>query len=442
MIKSMDTEQFNEAYDRLTAKQKEALKPFLAGEPEEAIAKSLDITDSMVRRHIANSCRKFGFANKNGEHFRQRQELVELFSRYRPGLVSPEVVKKYLGQLLPMVELESPEGSSALDSPFYVDRPPIESLCYATIEQPGCLIRIKAPKRMGKTLLSAKILAHAEGQGYRKVYLNLNQADFTNLDAFLRWFCLRVGQKLRLPNQLENYWDEHFSTSLMNCTEYFEQYLLAEIHNPLALCLDEVDLLFPYREIAEGFLPLLRSWHEEAKIEDVWKRVRLIVVHSKEVYIPLNINQSPFNVGLPIELPEFTPEQVENLAKLYELDLSVASIEQLMAMVGGHPELVQQAISYLRSHLEIELEPILATAPTEEGIYCNHLRRLWQSLQEYPELVEALKKVVAANSPVRLEATALYKLHSMGLVQLQGNNCSPRCNLYRQYFCDRLGVEE
>jgi serine/threonine-protein kinase len=165
------------------------------------------------------------------------------------------------------------------------------------------------------------------------------------------------------------------------------------------------------------------------------------VVHSKEVYVPLNINQSPFNVGLPIELPEFTRDQVENLAKLYGLDLSVASIEQLMAMMGGHPELVQQAISHL-NHQEVELEPLLETAPTEEGIYCNHLRRLWQSLQEYPELVEALKNVVAANSPVRLEATLLYKLHSMGLVQLQGNNCSPRCNLYRQYFCDRLGVEE
>lgn len=345
-------------------------------------------------------------------------------------------------QSTPAVDLESPEGSSALDSPFYVERPPIESLCYATIEQPGCLIRIKAPKGMGKTLLSAKILDYAARQGYQKVYLNLNQADFTNLDAFLRWLCLRVGQKLRLPNQLENFWDERFSTSTMNCTEYFEQYLLAEIHSPLALCLDEVDLLFPHSEIAEGFLPLLRSWHEEAKIEDVWKRVRLIVVHSKEVYIPLNINQSPFNVGLPIELPEFTPEQVGNLAKLYGLDLSVASIEQLMTMVGGHPELVQQAISHLRNHQEVELEPLLETAPTEEGIYRNHLRRLWQSLQEQPELVEALKKVVAANSPVRLEATLLYKLHSMGLVQLEGNNCSPRCNLYRQYFCDRVGVGE
>jgi hypothetical protein len=62
------------------------------------------------------------------------------------------------------------------------------------------------------------------------VSLNLHYAeteDFTNLDKFLKWFCVSVGQSLRMPNQLADYWDERFSTSKMNCTAYFEEYLLA-----------------------------------------------------------------------------------------------------------------------------------------------------------------------------------------------------------------------
>jgi hypothetical protein len=190
-----------------------------------------------------------------GEKVTQTNVREALWRKWQASADTPTPKKSQNNQYLSVTNPEFPEfpeGVVGLDSDFYVERPPIESMCYATIEQPGCLIRIKAPKRMGKTLLSAKILDHAAGKGYQKVYLNLNQADFTNLDAFLRWFCLRVGQKLRLPNQLENFWDERFSTSTMNCTEYFEQYLLAEIHSPLALCLDEVDLLFPYPEIAEG----------------------------------------------------------------------------------------------------------------------------------------------------------------------------------------------
>ena len=66
---------------------------------------------------------------------------------------------------------EQPEGQVSLDSAFYVERPPIEADCYETILQPGALIRIKAPRQMGKTSrvwdLSGKQIAVLSGhQGY------------------------------------------------------------------------------------------------------------------------------------------------------------------------------------------------------------------------------------------------------------------------------------
>lgn len=330
------------------------------------------------------------------------------------------------------------------EQPFiYVERPPIESRCYETLLQPGSLIRIKAPSLTGKTLLMARVLAGLEKQGYRTVSLNLHMADrtdFTNLDKFLRWFCASVGQSLRLPNQLADYWDEQFSTPKVNCTDYFEQYLLPKAGSPLVLCLDEVDRVFPHSEVAQDFLSLLRAWHEQAKIRNIWKRLRLVVVHSTEVYIPLNINESPFNVGLAIELPELTLEQVQDLAKQHELNWNTSQVKQLMDTVGGHPYLVEQALSLFRNCQDTTLEQFLQAAPTEAGIYSNHLRRHWYVLQQHPELAEALKNVVATSSSVRLESKEAYQLHSMGLVQLQGNDVTPRCNLYRQYFGDRLGV--
>ena len=59
----------------------------------------------------------------------------------------------------------------SFDSPFYIERPPIESDCYNEIEEPGALIRIKALRQMGKTSLTNRILAHARSQNYRKVFL-------------------------------------------------------------------------------------------------------------------------------------------------------------------------------------------------------------------------------------------------------------------------------
>ena len=335
--------------------------------------------------------------------------------------------------------LEIPEGPVALNSHFYVERPPIESRCCDTITQTGALIRIKAPKQMGKTSLLNRILDRATKQGYQTVRLNLLQADgerLSSLNKFLRWFCSCVSQELKLPAQLDNYWDEDRG-SIVNCTTYFEAHLLEQLNSPLVLALDEVDRVFQTAEIAQGFFPMLRSWHEEAKTIDIWEQLRLIVVHSTEDYGPLDINQSPFNVGLPIELTEFTPEQVENLARRYQLEWNDIQVQQLMAIVGGHPYLVRLALYHLACQ-NVTLETLLRDAPTDAGIYENHLRRHWGTLKENPELAAALKHVVTATESVRLETMQAYKLYSMGLIKRIGDRVTPRCQLYHQYFRERL----
>ena len=327
------------------------------------------------------------------------------------------------------------------DCGFYVERPLIEFRCHQALLQRGSLIRIKAPQEMGKTLLMARILAQMAKQGYRTVHLDLHLAertDFSNIDKFLQWLCISVTRELQLPNYLANYWDEQRSTSKVNCTTYFEEYLLAQDGSPLVLCLDNVDQVFPYLEIATDFLGLLRAWHEKATTRKIWQRLRIIVVHSTEVYIPLEYSESPFNVGLPIEIPEFNPEQVQKLAEIYKLNWNSTQVKYLMDMVGGHPYLVNEALSHLKSYPHLSLEQILETAATEAGIYRNHLRRHLSVVQQYPELKQALKEIVTATSPVLVESNLAYKLDSMGVVHRSGNKVTPRCNLYRQYFCAAL----
>jgi hypothetical protein len=342
-----------------------------------------------------------------------------------PLPASPEVTK-----------LPFPEGSVPLDSPFYVERSGVESLCYETIVKPGSLIRIKAPKLMGKTSLMTRILDHAQSHNYRTVYLDLSSVEraiLTNLDKLLRWLCLMVGRALKLENQLKDYWDTEILGSNDNCTVYFEEYLLPEIDCALVLGLDEVDRIFPYSEVIEDFFGMLRSWHEKGKISQRWKQLRLVMAHSTEVYIPLDMNQSPFNAGVPVALPEFDHKQVKDLARLNGLNWNESQVEELIRIVGGHPYLVRLAM-YQVSSLKVTLEQLLLDAPTEAGVYSNHLRRHLETLQQVEELATAFKKVVTSPQPVELDSMQIYKLHSMGLVQRQDNQVMPRCNLYREYF--------
>lgn len=340
---------------------------------------------------------------------------------------------------LPVAAPELPGGQVELASAFYVPRPPIEKRTCEEIVRPGALIRIKAPRQMGKTSLLARILHHAAGMGYRTIPLSFQLADsqiFTDLNRFLQWFCVNVALELDLPERLGEYWNAIFGSKVA-CKSYFERYILAKTTSPIVLGLDEVDRVFQYPEIASDFLGLLRAWHEEGKNREIWRRLRLVVVHSTEVYVPMDINQSPFNVGLPVELPEFTHPQVVDLAKLHQLNWSAEEVTQLMAMVGGHPYLVRLALYHI-ARQDLTLPQLLETAPTDAGIYGDHLRRHLWNLELHPELASAVTKVVTASEPVQLESIQGFKLHSMGLVHLQGNQVTPCCDLYRRYFCDRF----
>lgn len=348
--------------------------------------------------------------------------------------------------LLPLPHLEYPEGQMALTSRFYIERPPIEQDCFLEISQPAALISIQAPQKMGKSSLLARILQQAKNQGDFTVIVNFQLAEeefFTNLSKFLRWFGDSVILELARDNQelqikLLNKLDEHWLLaerigSKVACKDYFERYLFSEISQPLTLAIEKADRLFEYPKIYRDFFGLLRSLHDEGRLRDIWQKLRLVIVHSTEAYVPLDINQSPFNVGLPVELPEFKSEQVLDLAQRHQINWQDTEVQQLRDMVGGHPFLVRLAL-YKIARQEITLAQLLQTAPTAAGIYSNHLHHLESILIQQSELGAAMKEVVTATTPVRLNTVVRSKLRALGLIKLQGDAVTPSCELYREYF--------
>lgn len=352
-----------------------------------------------------------------------------------------------------VADLEFPGGPVPLDSRFYIDRTPAEARACAEIGKPGSLIRIKAPRKMGKSSLMLRIIQAALARGYRTVTIDFQQADeaaFGSLDKFLRWLCVNAARQLKLPPNLDDFWDEDMG-SKVSCTMYFENYLLEEIEPPIVLVLNEVNRVFERTNIAQEFLPLLRSWYEQARLIDTWQKLRLVVIHSTEIYVALSINQSPFNVGLPIKLLEFNVEQVQELARRYGLDWSDRyPVQQLMKMVGGHPYLVHLALYNLVNSLQdnlrelpaeagnypaqTELEQLLKLAPTQSGIYSEHIQNQSIILQKNPALLEAFQQVITSQNSIYIEPLIAYQLDSMGLVKIEANNCQVSCELYRLYF--------
>lgn len=337
------------------------------------------------------------------------------------------------------IELEYPTDSVPLGSPFYVIRTPHEPNCYANALKSGALIRIKAPRQMGKTSLMKRILAYAKENGLETVTLNFQQAEkstLNNLNSLLRWVCANISRQLNIIPKLDDYWDEDIG-SKMSCTLYMEGHLLEATQTPLIIALEEVSELFDYPSIAQEFFTMLRTWHEYTKAEPNWRKLRIVMVQSTENYVALPINQSPFNVGIEINLAPFTLQQVQHLIKVHGLDLSTEQLNHLMQLLGGHPYLVRLLL-YNWAQQPDSLEQLLETAHTDAGIYRDHLHRYLWTLQQYPKLSAAFQQVLNSTTPVTIEPMQAFKLNSMGLVNFRGNSVTLTCNLYGQYFGDQI----
>jgi serine/threonine-protein kinase len=334
--------------------------------------------------------------------------------------------------------LELPGSIVSAKSPYYVVRPSIEDACLREVNMPGALIRIKGPRQMGKSSLMMRLLNHAEKVGARTVRINLQMADsaiLADLNRFLRWLCAVVSRQLKIPaSRIDDTWDDIFGAK-DNCTAYFEEHLLSE-GDALVLALDNVDRIFDAPAIAEELLALLRAWHEMGKIQELWQKLRLVLAYSTEMYVPMDINRSPFNVGLPVALSEWDAGMVHGLARRHALAWGQAEIEELMSLVGGHPHLIRIALYHVAKGMS--LSDVLATAATDQGLFADHLKHfLWQ-VQSQPEIHEAAGRLMASAQPIHLSTEMGFKLVSLGLVQWHGNEVRAVCDLYRRYLSVRL----
>lgn len=338
---------------------------------------------------------------------------------------------------------EFPGSPIPINCRFYVERPPLEDLAYYEIRKSGSVTCIHAPLKMGKSSLLIRILNQAKRSNYRTVTIDLKTVDnilFQDLDKFLRWFCVNVTRQLKLSNQIDEYWDDLLG-SKVNCTQYFQGYILPSVHRPVVLAFNEFNKIFNQNLIVHEFSSLLRFWHEQSKEFAIWKKLRLVIVNSIKSFVPLDPNQSPFNVGLPLEISPFTAQEIQDLANRYELDWigerGAKNSKILLDLVNGHPYLVRLAFYYLVTN-QISLEELDKLSGSVIYVYQDYLKALLFILQRNPLLLDTLRNLLSERKPLDIDSAIAYQLESLGLIEFRENKATISCRLYQDYFEKKL----
>jgi AAA-like domain/CHAT domain len=337
------------------------------------------------------------------------------------------------------IDVESPVGRVAFDSKFYMPRPTAEADAEREIVRPGALIRIRAPREFGKTSLMGRVVNLAERQGAKTVTMNCREIPSEaqeNLDSFLHYFCDLVTLELGLDGEMEQRRIKSVGVKKA-CTHYFETVILPQVLNSLVLELDEVDVLinlYPQQRWVSDFFSMLRAWYDSyMKAKDSWKKLRLVLVHSKQVEQDFLRGQSPFNVGFEIELGEFNEGQVLELARLHGVSETIA--RQLFQFVGGHPKLVRKGLYEIAQGRSIA--EIFECGATHGGIYGDYLQQIRACVESDNALATDWRRVVASGDEgAEIGRSNELLLRSLGIILSHRNRVRVACSLHRQYFLE------
>jgi hypothetical protein len=375
-------------------------------------------------------------------------EGTETLSRYAeapPEITISQTISKVTPAGSPIAEpyhsfdprrLETPGYAVDSESHFYIERRADRRL-KRVLDRDGTTTTICAPHQMGKTSLLVRGVEHARQQGSPIVFFDfqmVDQSHLQSLDIFLRYLALNIAVAMKIePEKVEMVWQTPLGPK-DRLTHFLEDYVLTQMTpRPIILAIDEADRLFecPFRR---EFFSLIRAWFTMRAFNSLWRKLNVVMVISTQPYLLIDdINQSPFNVGLRLELEDFTLEQVRDLNHRHGMPLAESELSKMIELLGGHSYLIRQAL-YTLIDEEMRWAELARVAITETGPFNSHLRRyLWQ-LRDKPQLITALKNILSNKEPYADELT-LTRLNSAGLIRDdESGKCRLRCQLYELYF--------
>jgi hypothetical protein len=336
--------------------------------------------------------------------------------------------------------LDEPSGAIRLQSTVYIERGADRVLRRELSKPHGSTTTIRAARQTGKSSLLIRGVEYAREQRHKAVFIDLQAVDNEFLqspEAFLHHFARIIFTELELDGDVvEQRWKKLGGAS-DKLTDLMEDYVLPRVEGKVVLAIDEADRVLN-ASFHPSYFALLRSWQSKRALSDKqWGKLYIILAISTEPHLIIpNLNQSPFNVGIRIELEDFSEAQVQELNMRYRSPLSQRERLELVELLGGHPYLTNKALYTLVTE-RLTWDQLARIASTERSPFGDHLHHIFWILRDQPHFTDSLRQVMDHNRCS--DSGAYYQLSKAGLIKgLDDGSCVFRCKLYEGYLKNKL----
>ena len=329
-------------------------------------------------------------------------------------------------------------GIIPANSALYVARASDHALNAALQSDEG-IILIKGPRQTGKSSLLIRGIEFASARQWAVYHTDFEQfapTDLTDRDTLYLRVIASLADQAEQEFVPERDWKPH-SGAVGNLERFLRERVLKTTDAPVVWTLDGVDRLFQTEYYAE-FFALLRGIHSKRATQPTvpWGRFTLLLTTATEAHLYIrDLNQSPFNVGMRIELADFDGKQCLEAIARYGISLGQSDREQLFDLVGGHPYLLMRGLYEIKSQ-NLSVEALAQAAVQPNSPFHDHLENLRRFLASDSELGADMRSVLDGQA---CSDAGFFRLRSAGVIV--GNSpevAYARCGLYARYFARHL----
>ncbi|ARU40449.1 hypothetical protein CCB80_04555 [Armatimonadetes bacterium Uphvl-Ar1] len=250
------------------------------------------------------------------------------------------------------------------------------------IAQGESFVLVRSPVGFGKSTLLQQGAEAAVALGHQVVILDIRRIESAVLaerDLLYREILHGLFDQLGLSFHME--WDEELGSNLN-----FERGVvraLEETGGRIFWAWDEAERLL-FQEYADDLFGLMRSWHNRRAWErgSIWERLTIgLAYRSDATQLIKNQQQSPFNVGVMIEISPFEKDDLSALNReMGNVVIQQDELSDVLFVLGGHPGLCSAALEGL-ARGELSVGDLKAGRIGDQSGLGRLMESLWNRLE-------------------------------------------------------------
>jgi len=321
----------------------------------------------------------------------------------------------------------------------------------------GTFAYVLTSRQLGKSSLMVRTAEQLAEKGTRSVIIDLTQLGVqVTAEAWYLGLLTTITDELALKIDVIGWWRARADFGVTKrLTDFFHDVVLAQIKDPMVIFVDEIDSTLSL-DFTDDFYAAVRYFYNARAQSPEFQRLTFVLLGvATPGDLIIDPHRTPFNIGQPVHVTDFTYEEALPLAKGLELPVDQARqvLQWVMKWTGGHPYLTQRLCraifeQFRRDWTEAEVDRTVAMTffgrMSEEDNNLQFVRdMLTRRAPNKLAVISAYKDIRLGRTSVRDEEQSPIKSHLKlsGVVKRENGKLQVRNPIYREVF-DRRWIQE